>query len=101
VVGAEGPLYGGKKCLKISLKQLYFFSLVHIVLAYYLLGLDRDTAVKFAERLGFPDSNKDQAADLFLKLYDVFLSNDCTLLEINPFTELNDGGGLLHGFSLA
>ncbi|XP_066915398.1 succinate--CoA ligase [ADP-forming] subunit beta, mitochondrial-like [Clytia hemisphaerica] len=57
-------------------------------------GLDRETAINFAERVGFPGSNKEAAADLFLKLYDVFLQNDCTLLEINPFTELNDGGVL-------
>ena len=51
------------------------------------------TAVNFAERLGFTDHNKNSAAELFSKLYDVFMKNDCTLLEINPFTELADGGG--------
>ena len=57
------------------------------------LGLDLETAINFAERIGFPDSNKEETAHLFMKLYNVFLENDCTLLEINPFTELNDGGG--------
>ena len=54
-----------------------------------------ETAIKFAERVGFPDSNKKATAELFMKLYNVFLENDCTLLEINPFTELNDGGGIV------
>jgi len=57
-------------------------------------GLDLETAINFAERIGFPDSNKEATAHLFMKLYNVFLENDCTLLEINPFTELNDGGVL-------
>ncbi|XP_057302327.1 succinate--CoA ligase [ADP-forming] subunit beta, mitochondrial-like [Hydractinia symbiolongicarpus] len=54
-------------------------------------GFDKKTAVEYANRLGFTAGCVDSAADIFLKLYNLFIEKDCTLLEINPFTELNNG----------
>jgi len=54
-------------------------------------GLDRATAISFAERVGFTPGSVEAAADIFLKLYKLFMEKDCTLVEINPFTELNNG----------
>jgi len=34
-----------------------------------------------------------QAASIFVKLYDMFMSKDCTLLEINPIAEDAQGTG--------
>ena len=34
-----------------------------------------------------------QAARIFVKLYEVFMSKDCTLLEINPIAEDSQGTG--------
>lgn len=54
-------------------------------------GLSEEVARDFASKLGFKGSLEDGAADIFLKLYKIFIENDCTLLEINPFTENSDG----------
>merc|ERR1711931_381818 len=54
-------------------------------------GLSRELAVDYAKRIGFTPGTEDQAADIFLKLYELFLKKDCTLLEINPFTEVASG----------
>lgn len=54
-------------------------------------GLQEDVALQFANRLGFKGPLAEGAADIFLKLYKIFIENDCTLLEINPFTENSDG----------
>jgi len=53
-------------------------------------GITEEIALDFAKRLGFQDSMAADAADIFVKLYNIFIDNDCTLLEINPFTENSD-----------
>lgn len=60
----------------------------------FYIGFDKKTAVEYANRLGFTAGCVDSAADIFLKLYNLFMEKDCTLLEINPFTELNNGDGM-------
>lgn len=54
-------------------------------------GLNRETAVDFANRVGFTGTSILGASELFMKLYNLFLKKDCTLIEINPFSELNSG----------
>lgn len=54
-------------------------------------GLMRDEALAIAEKLGFRNQALEQAADTMLKLYDLFVSKDIVLLEINPLTEGADG----------
>ena len=45
-----------------------------------------DQAVSFAARVGIPDAQQQEAAETFIKLYEIFMSNDTTLLEINPLS---------------
>lgn len=54
-------------------------------------GITEEIALNFADRLGFAGDSAKDAADIFIKLYNIFIENDCTLLEINPFTENADG----------
>lgn len=56
-------------------------------------GLDEDDARKLAQRLGFSNVCVDQAVDTIKKLYNLFITKDCTLLEINPLVETNDHYG--------
>jgi len=53
-------------------------------------GITNEIALDFAKRLGFNGQMALDAADIFVKLYNIFIDNDCTLLEINPFTENSD-----------
>ena len=55
------------------------------------LGLTEEQAMKLATKLGFHGQGQVQAADIMQKLYKVFRSRDCILLEINPFSETTDG----------
>lgn len=58
------------------------------------IGITKEIALDFARRLGMGGEQREDAADIFIKLYNMFIANDCTLLEINPFTENADGAGL-------
>ncbi len=55
-------------------------------------GLSKELAKEVAEKIGIPDENQDSVADVLLKLYDLFLSKDATMVEINPFAEDAQGG---------
>jgi len=43
-----------------------------------------------AEKVGLGD-NKEQTADMLLKLYQLFVSKDALLVELNPYAENTDG----------
>jgi succinyl-CoA synthetase beta subunit len=49
-------------------------------------GPSKEQAVSFAARVGFPKEQQEEAADTFIKLYNIFINNDATLLEINPLS---------------
>ncbi|MGE3541914.1 MAG: ADP-forming succinate--CoA ligase subunit beta [Candidatus Tectimicrobiota bacterium] len=49
-----------------------------------LLGLAPFQARRLAEQLELPEEVRPRCAELFQKLYTVFTTQDCTLLEINP-----------------
>ena len=49
-------------------------------------GPSVEQAVAFAERVGIPKEQQQEAAETFIKLYNVFITNDTTLLEINPLS---------------
>ncbi len=55
------------------------------------LGLTEEQAMKLANKLGFVGDSQVQAADIMQKLYKLFRSRDCILLEINPLSETTDG----------
>merc|ERR1719428_442679 len=41
--------------------------------------------------MGFAGSSQDEAADYFIKMYNLFIEKDCSLLEINPLAEDSTG----------
>merc|ERR1719428_482258 len=41
--------------------------------------------------MGFAGSSQDEAADYFIKMYNLFVEKDCSLLEINPLAEDSTG----------
>ncbi len=49
-----------------------------------------------AEKMGFPPALINKAAENMLKLYDVFIKYDASMLEINPMVEDSSGIGTLH-----
>uniref|UniRef100_A0A0R3S4X0 Succinate--CoA ligase [ADP-forming] subunit beta, mitochondrial n=1 Tax=Elaeophora elaphi TaxID=1147741 RepID=A0A0R3S4X0_9BILA len=50
-------------------------------------GMTDAEANSMADRMGFKDDLKMQAADIFKKLYSLFIKYDATLIEINPMAE--------------
>ncbi|XP_016122372.1 succinate--CoA ligase [ADP-forming] subunit beta, mitochondrial isoform X2 [Sinocyclocheilus grahami] len=54
-------------------------------------GIKMDQAVKVAEKMGFPPALINEAAKNMLKLYDVFIKYDASMLEINPMVEDSSG----------
>ncbi len=50
-------------------------------------------AVDLAGKMGFQESNYQEAADQFKKLYELFVKTDSTLVEINPMAEDREGKG--------
>ncbi|MFT4030712.1 MAG: ADP-forming succinate--CoA ligase subunit beta, partial [Protaetiibacter sp.] len=49
-----------------------------------LTGIDKAKAVEIAEAAGFDADLVDRVSDVFVKLYDVYKSEDATLVEVNP-----------------
>lgn len=58
-----------------------------------LLSLSR---AQVAEKMGFPPALINEAAENMLKLYNVFLKYDASMLEINPMVEDSSGIGILN-----
>ncbi|MEN9872213.1 MAG: ADP-forming succinate--CoA ligase subunit beta, partial [Actinomycetota bacterium] len=57
-------------------------------------GIDKAKAVEIATAAKFPAELVDAVADVFVKLYDVFKSEDATLVEVNPLV-LTKGGDIV------
>ena len=55
------------------------------------VGLTDEAACALAKTLGFTGEGVDAAAAFFKNLYKVFMDNDATLVEVNPFAVLEDG----------
>ena len=53
-------------------------------------GLTREQAITMAKALDFSPKVLEATADEITKLYNLFISADCTQVEINPFVETND-----------
>ena len=62
----------------------------------FFLGLNEDQAIKFACQMGFGPHCVESAANIFTKLYNLFIEKDCTLVEINPLTEISSGEGMTY-----
>ena len=50
-------------------------------------GLSKSDAVQFAKDMGFSEGCAEQAGEWIVRLYDLFIEKDATLIEINPMTE--------------
>ncbi len=56
-----------------------------------LTGLDDAKAREIVAATGFPAEIEDRAVDAIGKLWDVFIGEDATLVEVNPLVRLADG----------
>ncbi|VDN07338.1 unnamed protein product [Thelazia callipaeda] len=52
-----------------------------------LKGMTDEEAAHLAEQMGFKNNCKEQAIDIFKKLYNLFIKYDAKLIEINPIAE--------------
>ena len=56
-----------------------------------LTGIDEAKAREIAEKGNFPEDVRDQVAAAIEKLWDVFVAEDATLVEVNPLVKTADG----------
>ena len=56
-----------------------------------LTGIDLDTSREIARQAQFPDDLIEKVAPVFVQLYDVFVKEDATLVEVNPLVETEAG----------
>jgi succinyl-CoA synthetase beta subunit len=56
-----------------------------------LTGIDPALAVRITEEAGFTGAVRDGVVDVLLKVWDLFVAEDATLVEINPLALLDDG----------
>lgn len=56
-------------------------------------GADRAAVRDLAERMGFTPKCVDKATDTMIKLYELFMDKDATMVEINPMAESADHEG--------
>ncbi|SCP02639.1 ATP-specific succinyl-CoA synthetase beta subunit, putative [Plasmodium malariae] len=54
-------------------------------------GLTNGQSREFCEKIGFKNIELNIVTDMVINLYKIFKQYDCTLLEINPLSETNDG----------
>lgn len=54
-------------------------------------GIDLETALSIAKQGGFDDEIAAKVAPVFVKLYEVFVKEDATLVEVNPLILSSDG----------
>ncbi|CAG5865356.1 unnamed protein product, partial [Menidia menidia] len=54
-------------------------------------GIKMEQAVKVAQKMGFPPALVNEAAENMIKLYNLFLKYDASMLEINPMVEDSSG----------
>lgn len=56
-----------------------------------LTGLDRAKADEIVAAAGFDEADRAQIADVLVKLGDVYVKEDATLVEVNPLVKTGDG----------
>jgi len=54
-------------------------------------GLDMEGAKNVAKSIGIQEAKVEEVANVLLSLYDLFLTKDASMVEINPFAEDNTG----------
>merc|ERR1712045_1056800 len=55
-------------------------------------GLSKDMALEIAGKLEIPAENQEEVAETLIRLYNLFLDKDATMVEITPFAEDAQGG---------
>ncbi|MGI9195133.1 MAG: ADP-forming succinate--CoA ligase subunit beta [Candidatus Nanopelagicus sp.] len=55
------------------------------------IGIDKAKAIEIAKNGQFPSDVIDQVADVLVKLWQAFIKEDATLMEINPLVKTSDG----------
>jgi succinyl-CoA synthetase beta subunit len=55
------------------------------------IGIDKTKALEIAKGGQFPSDVIDQVADVLVKLWQAFIKEDATLMEINPLVKTSDG----------
>lgn len=53
-------------------------------------GLTKEQALTVADKLGLV-AKREEAAEMFIKLYNLFIKYDATMIEINPLAEDSNG----------
>ncbi len=56
-----------------------------------ITGIDDAKAAEIVDAAGFADDVRDQIIDVIKRLWDVFVSEDATLVEVNPLIRSGDG----------
>jgi succinyl-CoA synthetase beta subunit len=56
-----------------------------------LAGVDVNAAQDIAKAAGFPQELRDRVADVLVKLYNVYIHEDATLVEVNPLVLTEEG----------
>jgi len=54
-------------------------------------GISKQRAVDIVKSGHFPDEVVDQVSEVLIKLWEAFVKEDCTLMEINPLVKTGDG----------
>ena len=56
-----------------------------------IVGVDRAKAEEITDAAGFDDSVREQVVEILQKLWDVFVKEDATLVEVNPLVKTPEG----------
>ncbi|XP_078513455.1 succinate--CoA ligase [ADP-forming] subunit beta, mitochondrial [Lissotriton helveticus] len=54
-------------------------------------GIKKEQALRLAQKMGFEPSLVDEAAESMMKIYNLFMKYDATMVEINPMVEDSSG----------
>ncbi|KAL7991418.1 hypothetical protein Chor_015674 [Crotalus horridus] len=54
-------------------------------------GIKKEQAIRLAQKMGFPANLVDEAAENMIKIYNLFIKFDATMVEINPMVEDSTG----------
>jgi len=55
------------------------------------VGIDEAKADEIVSEAGFPEEDRDAVKNVILKLWDVYVNEDATLVEVNPLVKTDDG----------
>lgn len=59
------------------------------------------SSLQVAKKMGFPEALVNEAAENMIKLYNLFIKYDASMVEINPMVEDSSGIGILYIHTLA